>query len=236
MKKLLIAICIAISINLSVWGCHTPAQSKKLNKQYPDWDFVAMMHEAHSQPYTGYKYQGRELCENGSADIFQCQNIDLVGHLDLGQIGGGQGSDSWGWKHEVSGRYFALVGRSNGTSFVEITDPENPVYLGNLPSTDNLSSPWRDIKTYQDHAFIVADQITHGMQVFNLTKLLSVENAPQTFTPDFNYRQGSFNFAHNIVINETSGYAYLVGSNQCNGGLHMLIFRTQAYLYLLVVQ
>ncbi len=223
MRKFLIAIGIAMTINLSAWGCHTPTQSAKLNKKYPDWDFVAMMHQAHSQPYKGYKYKGKQVCIDGMADVFECENIDLLGHLDLSQIGGGQGSDSWGWKHEVSGRYFALVGRSNGTSFVEITDPENPVYLGNLPSTDNLSSAWRDIKTYQDYAYIVADDIRHGMQVFNLTQLLNVQNAPATFEPDYMYWQGGFISAHNIVINEDSGYAFLVGGgNSCSGGLHMV--------------
>ncbi len=222
MKQILTALLIAASIHLTALACHTPAQSAKLNKQYPDWDFVAMMHKAHSQPYKGYKYQGKQVCENGRADIFECQNVDLLGHLDLSQIGGGQGADSWGWKHEVSGRYFALVGRSNGTSFVEITDPENPVYLGELPSSNGLSSAWRDVKVFQDHAFIVADDINNGLQVFNLTRLLDVQNAPITFNADQTYRQSGFESAHNIAINEATGFAYLVGSNQCNGGLHMV--------------
>ena len=222
MKNTLLAVLIAISIHLTAWACHTPTQSAKLNKQYPDWDFVEMMHKAHSQPYKGYKYKGQQNCVNGTADIFQCSNVDLLGHLDLSQIGGGQGSDSWGWKHEASGRYFALVGRSNGTSFVEITDPANPVYLGNLPSTGGLSSAWRDVKTYQEHAFIVADDLPHGMQVFNLTQLLTVTNPPVTFNPDTVYREGGLLNAHNISINEATGYAYVVGSNTCNGGLHIV--------------
>ena len=222
MKKLFTALWIAILINLTAMACHTPTQSAKLNKQYPDWDFVAMMHKAHNQPYKGYKYKGVQTCVNGQADIFQCNNVDLMGHLDLSQIGGGQGSDSWGWKHEASGRYFALVGRSNGTSFVEITDPSNPIYLGNLPSTDGLSSAWRDIKTYQNYAFIVADDLPHGMQIFNLTKLLNVSNAPATFTPDEVYFGNDLLNAHNISINEATGFAYVLGSNTCNTGLHMV--------------
>jgi len=222
MKKIIIALLVAVTVNLTVLACHTPTQSAKLNKQYPDWDFVAMMHKAHNQPYKGYKYKGAQNCVNGQADIFQCSNVDLLGHLDLSQIGGGQGSDSWGWKHEASDRYFALVGRSNGTSFVEITDPSNPVYLGNLPSTNGGSSAWRDIKTYQEHAFIVADDQPHGMQIFNLTKLLNVPNTPSTFTSDEVYFGNNLLNAHNITINETTGFAYVVGSNTCSGGLHMV--------------
>ncbi len=222
MRKLNIIIFMALIINFTAWACHTPTQSAKLNKQYPDWDFVAMMHKAHNQPYKGYKYAGPRTCENGKADIFACNNIDLLGHLDLSQIGGGQGSDSWGWKHEASGRYFALVGRSDGTSFVEITDPANPVYLGNLPSTGGNASAWRDVKTYQEHAYIVADDQPHGMQVFNLTQLLDVQDAPKTFLPDEVYTGGNLQSAHNIVINEATGFAYVVGSNTCNGGLHIV--------------
>jgi len=215
-------VLITILAWLPAQACQTPAQAAEIGKKYPDWDFANMMHAAHNQPYTGYKFKGTQTCTGGMADQFPCMNIDLVGHLDLPNIGGGQGSDSWGWKHEASGRYFALVGRSNGTSFVEITDPTNPVYIGNLPSEFSTSS-WRDIKTYNGYAFIVADIIgNHGMQVFDLSKLLNVINMPATFSADHVYRGGSLTQTHNIVINEESGYAYLVGGTTCSGGIHMV--------------
>ena len=35
---------------------------------------------------------------------------------------------------------------------------------------------WRDIKTYKNHAFIVSDGAgPHGVQVFDLTQLLTVQ-------------------------------------------------------------
>lgn len=226
-----IIVIIIMLTWLPVQACHTPARSAIIGKKYPDTDFAKIMHAAHNQKYIGYKFKGTEACTNGFVDKFPCKNIDLVGHLDLPDIGGdgSSGSDSWGWKHEASGRYFALVGRSNGTSFVEITDPANPVYIGNLPTQNPNETPrvWRDIKTYNNHAFIVADFISnHGMQVFDLTQLLNVKNKPATFNADQVYSGGSFQFAHNIVINEDSGFAYLVGSNTCSGGLHMVNIQT----------
>lgn len=215
------SLCLVLVFaSFTAMACFTPQRSEVLNKAYPDTNFSQMMHQMHSQPYKGYKFKGVTKCINGKADMYDCHNVDLIGHLNLNEIGGGQGSDSWGWKDQNSGRYFALVGRSNGTSFVEITDPTNPIYLGNLPSTNNTSSAWRDIKTYQNYAYIVADEIEdHGMQVFDLNTLLNQTGGPKEFTPLTLYKQEGFQNAHNIHINEATGFAYLLGGNTCAGGL-----------------
>jgi choice-of-anchor B domain-containing protein len=169
-----------------------------------------------------------ETCD-GQIGAFSCSNVDLVAFLPVAQIGGQRGvrlNDIWGWTDPETGREYALVGRVDGTSFVDISDPENPVFVGDLPKTAaSPGSVWRDIKVYKDHAFIVADGAgQHGMQVFDLTRLRNVQNAPQTFTEDAHYDR--IQSAHNIVINEESGFAYTVGNNggdeTCGGGLHMI--------------
>ncbi len=160
-------------------------------------------------------------CEDGMAGIYPCENVDLLAFMPLGDMGGGSGNDIWGWTG-CSGREFALMGRSSGTSFVEISDPENPVYLGNLP-THTINSLWRDIKTYADHAFVVSEASGHGMQIFDLTELCSVPSPPVTFSNTAHYN--GFGNAHNVVINEDSGFAYSVGAN-CSGGLHMVDIST----------
>jgi choice-of-anchor B domain-containing protein len=102
--------------------------------------------------------------------------------------------------------------------------------LGNLPKTaGSRGNSWRDIKVYSNHAFIVADGARdHGIQIFDLTKLRNVRNAPVTFEEDAHYE--GFASAHNIVINEETGFAYAVGVNSggetCGGGLHMIDIRT----------
>ena len=65
-----------------------------------------------------------------------CRDIDLMAFLPHGEIGGGSGNDIWGWTDPVTGREYALVGRSTGTAFVDISNPSQPVYLGNLPTHD----------------------------------------------------------------------------------------------------
>ena len=155
------------------------------------------------------------LCESGVSSGFACRNVELLSRIPLVDIGGGSGADSWGWKDALSGRYYALMARSNGTSFVDVTEPRSPVLVGNLASASG-SQPWRDVKVYSEHAFIVADDIPgHGMQVFDLGRLRGVVSA-QEFSADTTYR--NFGAAHNIAINEDSGFAYVVGSDQCLGG------------------
>ena len=157
----------------------------------------------------------QEPCVGGSADGYPCENFDFQSRLSLGQLGASGGNDSWGWTDPDDGKEYALVGVNNGTAFVDISDPVNPVYLGKLP-THTSNSTWRDIKVYSDHAFVVSEANGHGMQVFDLTRLRNVNNPPVTFTEDAHY--GGFGDAHNIVINEDTGYAYPVGTDFYNGG------------------
>jgi choice-of-anchor B domain-containing protein len=79
-----------------------------------------------------------------------------------------------------------------------------------------------------DHAYIVSDAAReHGMQVFDLAKLRQYSGTPITFMPDTTYHHIAS--AHNIVINESTGFAYPVGSSgggeTCGGGLHMIDIR-----------
>lgn len=160
-------------------------------------------------------------CENGMAGVFPCENIDLMSHFVLGEMGSaGNYNDIWGWTDPVSGREFALLGRSNGTSFIDITNPLEPILIGDLPGHIGGENLWRDIKVYSDHAFIVSEQGGHGMQVFDLSQLTSVEVPPIEFGESAWY--AGFGHAHNIAINEESGYAYGIGSDTFSGSLHIV--------------
>ncbi|MEZ4416676.1 MAG: choice-of-anchor B family protein [Gemmatimonadota bacterium] len=169
---------------------------------------------------------------DGMAASFGCQDVDLVSFLPASALGAERGimvSDIWGWTDSESNREYALIGRFDGTSFVDVTDPAHPVYLGNLPLTEGATKNlWRDIKVYKDHAFVVADAAgEHGVQIFDLTRLRDFNGTPETFSEDAHY--SGIHSAHNIVINEETGFAYAVGSSMggetCGGGLHMIDIR-----------
>ena len=168
-------------------------------------------------------------CEGGIAAGYRCSNVDLLSFLPLEDLSGAGPvtlNDMWGWTDPVTGIEYALVGRTDGLAFVSLGDPVSPVYVGELPKTPAANaSPWRDVKVYADHAFIVSDGAgQHGMQVFDLRRLRDASDTPVTFSSTAVY-QGIAS-AHNIVINEASGFGYIVGSQggseTCSGGLHMI--------------
>ena len=158
-------------------------------------------------------------CTEGTAGVNLCSNIDLMSYLPINDIGGGIGSDIWGWTDSSTGKGYAMMGRSTGTAFVDISDPLRPIYLGDLPPHSG-DSQWRDMKVYLDHAFIVTEASRSGLQVFDLTRLRTVSSPPVTFSESAHY--SGFSDAHNIAINEDSGFAYAVGTDTCEGGLHMI--------------
>lgn len=203
-------------------------------------------------------------CEDGSANGYPCENVDLFAQVSVadlsGQSAGVSLNDIWGWTDPETNKEYALVGLTNGVSFVDISDPEHPVVVGRLPEASiqvnsklipgdktgcdlgigstsyakniQQGSAWRDLKVYDNHLFIVKDYTSnrpepHGMQVFDLTKLRNFESEPFTFTHDALYER--LYSAHNIVINEETGYAYSTGSidaevcgSSSGSGLHII--------------
>lgn len=170
------------------------------------------------EPPVGTQVLAAIPCSGGVADVYACNKVDLLSQMPLSTIGGGSGNDIWGWTDPTNGKEYAIVGRTSGTAFVDISSPTSPVYLGNLPTATSNSS-WRDMKVYANHAYIVSEAGSHGLQVFDLTRLRNVTSPPVTFTADA--RNTSFGNAHNISINEETGFAYVIGSSTCSGGPRM---------------
>ncbi len=179
---------------------------------------------AGAQPSTSIM-GSRVECTDGFADDFYCDSVNLLSLLHRNDLNTRALNDLWGWTDPESGNEYALVGMWDGVAFVDVTDPINPVLIGTLPSHDsNASGVWRDLKVYDDHVFVVVDVYgSNGMQVFDLTELRSHDGTePVTFSETAHY--DGITEAHNIAINEDTGFAYLVGSisDECGRGLHMV--------------
>ncbi len=166
--------------------------------------------------------QGHAPCIQGmAADSYPCDKVDMLSHLTLGDLGLSFANDMWGWTDPQTKSDYALVGGIEGTVIVDISDPKRPDIVGTLPTHSTAGGDfWRDIKVFDDHMFVVSENSGHGMQVFDLTQVRGVTGDPVTFANSAHY--GGFSNAHNLNINEDTGYAYVVGTNTCNGGLHMV--------------
>ncbi|GMQ82670.1 MAG: choice-of-anchor B family protein [Rhodothermia bacterium] len=170
-------------------------------------------------------------CQDGTAGLFDCNNVDLVSFLSVSELATERGvkmTDLWGWEDPETGKEWVLQARTEGVAFVDISNPSYPIYVGQLLKTEGSpGAAWRDVKVYKDHAFIVADgSEAHGIQIFDLRQLRDVNPADMPVTLEETYHYSGVNSTHNIVINEETGFAYAVGNraggNTCGGQLHMI--------------
>ncbi len=170
-------------------------------------------------------------CKDGKSREFSCDNVDLVSFMNVGDLSKDRGvgmTDIWGWEDPETGKEWVIIGRTEGVSFVDISDPGHPVWVGEMLKTaSSPGSGWRDIKVYKNHAFVVADGAeAHGLQIFDLTQLRTANPADMPITyPETAHYSGT-NSTHNIVINEETGFAYAVGNRSggetCGGQLHII--------------
>ncbi|NNC86809.1 MAG: choice-of-anchor B family protein [Bacteroidia bacterium] len=131
------------------------------------------------------------------------QNVSLLGSLSYTQAL----NDIWGYVDSLGNEY-ALVGTQTGVSIVDVTIPASPVEIQFIPSVSNT---WRDLKVWNDYAYVTTEATT-GLMIIDLRHL-------QDSVP-FVYSSCGVGFtdAHNIYIDEF-GVAYLFGSTGTSGPL-----------------
>jgi len=144
---------------------------------------------------------------------FTSSNVQLRSWLPLGELSPGatSGSDCWGYT-SPSGREYALIGTSDGTAFVEVTDPGAATLVAFRTGPNSL---WRDMKTYGDNAYVVSEGGS-GIQIFDMSNIDSgTVTLVNTITTG-----GCTTASHNVVIDTTSGFLYRCGGSggPCTGG------------------
>ena len=174
-------------------------------------------------------------CVGNSAGGYPCNGIDLQGHITASSMGGAdEGQDSWGWTDPMDGSEYAIVALDDGTAFVRLepdANPSNPPTLNYLArlNTQTGSSLWRDVKVYNNHAYIVSDSNgSHGVQIFDLTRLRTLTGSP-AITYNKTQSDGLYTgigSAHNVIINEDTGYLYILGSSANSGAPRILDLNT----------
>ena len=154
-------------------------------------------------------------CVDGMAGNYPCEHVDLMAFVPLEDIGDGDNTnDIWGWVSPVTGREYALVGCSNGTAFLDISNPTQPLYLGLLPThtTENL---WRDLESDERYCYIGSEASGHGLQIFDLYQLDLVSNPPVEFEETAHF--DGLGSSHTIALDPINHFVYCNGSRDNNG-------------------
>jgi choice-of-anchor B domain-containing protein len=124
------------------------------------------------------------------------------------------------WHHvDSKGNEYAVIGTRGGTAIYLLKDPAKPQRVAFIPGARGT---WREMKTYKDFVYIVADQGTDGVIIADMSK------APETITfkkvnpavPAIanGGTAAVINDAHTIWIDE-KGVMYLSGTNINAGGV-----------------
>lgn len=161
---------------------------------------------------------------------------DFKTHEELGSVDG-EGSGSWGWTYK--GRDFMVIGQTDGAAFIEVSKKGELIYLGRLPQ-QSVPAIWREIKTLGNYVVIGSEAVGHGVQIFDLRKLLTVDpRKPKTFSTQTDltglFTDLPVGRSHNVVTNEELGYAVAVGAaprnSSCAGGLIYIDMKNPAKPY-----
>ncbi|MCC6939386.1 MAG: choice-of-anchor B family protein [Flavobacteriales bacterium] len=145
-------------------------------------------------------------------------NISLVGQLDHQALHNSDLSNIWGYTDET-GIEYALIGvngtgasNPGGISVVSLEDPSNPQEIFFFAGPTSI---WREIKVWNDHAYMTTEAENGGIVIVDLSPLPQSTNLPAIAWTD-----PSWSTAHSLFIDE-NGRLYLHGANRGNGGVIM---------------
>lgn len=139
-------------------------------------------------------------------------NMSLLGQWDVDTLptrSGFQYNDIWGYS-DCYGNEYAILGSPLYIHFIALDQGPAPVEVDHFAGFS--TTIWRDMKTYQDHAYAVSDNNNDGLMVFDLSQL------PDTVIRT-NFTQEFFSRSHNIFIDEQHGRMYAVGTNTTPNGV-----------------
>ncbi len=142
---------------------------------------------------------------------FPSKGITFLSWIPIDQMSptGNSAADMWGYV-SPGGHEYAIIGISNGHSFVRVTDPVNPQIVGFLPGPNSL---WHDVTVVGKHAY-AGSEGGSGVQVMDMTNIDS-----GTVTLVKNWQANGHSSTHTLLSNEQTKFLYACGANIANGGL-----------------
>jgi choice-of-anchor B domain-containing protein len=127
-------------------------------------------------------------------------NVTVLSRLARPGITGYSGVH--GWVDPMSGRELAVVGTYEGSWFVDLTDPRNPVDKGHISGPP--ATFWREPTVYRQFAYMVTEH-AGGMQVFDLRNPDAIQLVNTVTLPGWNN-------THTVSIDAVRGMLYVNGT------------------------
>ena len=123
------------------------------------------------------------------------------------------------WGMEVNGSEIAVIGSTNGTHFIDVTDPSNLVEIHFVPGgSQGVQIIHRDYHDYEGYLYAVADEGSAST-----LQIIDIRDLPNSVTVVYD-SQEFIRRAHNIFIDESQGILYACftqGANNSLAGLRL---------------
>ena len=160
------------------------------------------------KPYRGPGWRevdGKPI-EGSVAGTFDSNGVTLRSWLPLAQLSAPSTSANSCWGYiSPAGREYAIIGLSDGTAFVDITNPGAAVVKAHIPGPTSL---WRDVRVYRNFCY-AGSEGGSGVQVIDMSQLdalgtvtlVNSVTAPATTTAA----------THTLALDEVSGFLYRAG-------------------------
>lgn len=118
------------------------------------------------------------------------------------------------WGYVQAGREYALLGGEQGLIIVDVTDPDAPVLIQQIPGPINL---WKEVRTYSHYAY--ASTEGGPLQVIDLSSLPSPvpPAGVKIYDGDGPYA-GQIQNIHTVHVDVAKGYLYLYGATSAGPG------------------
>jgi len=176
--------------------------------------------------------QSFAACNNGFAEEFECDSMELQARLPGSVLHSSSPSlnDIWGFVDLNDNKEYAIVGLTNGTTVIDVTDPSAAVNKGFV---SGLSSTWRDLKVYQSwdatnnryHAYAyVTTEASQGLQIIDLGDLpnsISLAATISDFNNAHNIYIANVDYSTGVAVDGLTPYIYVAGSNRSQGAFRV---------------
>jgi len=168
-------------------------------------------------------------CVQGAAGQFPCRNVDLMAQIPLNGFSSRPASAAnvWGFVDLNDNREYAVIGLSNGTAVVDVTNPANPREVATIAGRN---SSWRELKIYQEFhaptnrfrafAYVTTEASGAGVQVINLGGLPNTVALATTLTDTGSQHTdyvSNVDYATNMALPGAQPFLWLAGSNVSGG-------------------